>query len=352
MSEPTNWKQRYTQFFVVFIMCGVFLVMFQGLSGGFANFDANIPARASLITLFTRIRLKLGDRVFNQTLVGKDGWMEYTSSRNMDDFQNSMNLPAGYSNNIQKKLQALYDVLRKRNITLVVVVAPNKATIYPDKLPDEIKKVGEKSQLDLLVTTMQQQGPSVLVDLRPALIQARQERQIYYKTDTHWNAFGAYVAYSEIMKKLAEAHPELAPRKINQFKIKENKPIVFGITRLIGATFIKEPLYSITPSSGKDNLKWVVYNSTDNYPMSISYSQEKNLPRGLIYIDSFGVPLVPLIAPHFSQATFIHRLSSSTDAISFKQIEVSKPDIVVLEIVERSLPGLDDWLNKFGLDSK
>jgi len=352
MDKPTDPKQRYAQFFVAIILCSALLITLRCLSGRSIDFSASLPGRASLITLFTRIRIKLGDRVFNTGLIGKDGWMDLTN--NLSDYQNSLNLPENYSQRIQKKLQTLYDTLKAQNITLVLVVAPNKSTIYPDKLPDELRKIGAKSQLELLVETLLQQGPPVLIDLQPALAQARQKHAIYSKTDTHWNSYGAYAAYAEIMNRLAQTYPALAPKQMNQFRIKIDRTKVLDIAQSIGATYIKEPSLSITPI--KNNLRWVIYNN-DSYPstvMSISYSPSanSNMPRLLMYVDSFGYPLMPLISPHFSQATFIHRLSTSPDLLSFKQIEVTKPDIVIFEIVERHLSSLDSWLTNFESDSK
>ena len=348
MNKPTDPKQRYTQFFVVIILCSTMLITFQCLSGGFTDLSTSLPGRAPLITLFTRIRIKLGDRVINGGVIGKDGWMEYAD---LDDYQNSLNQPEDNAKKIQEKLKTLYNALQAQNIMLVLVVAPNKATIYPDKLPDELHKIEAKSQLDLIIETLQQQGPQVLIDLRPALDKARQRNIIYYKTDTHWNSYGAYAAYAEIMKKISQTYPALAPKKMNQFQINITGTNVLDIARVISATYIKEPSLTIRPI--KNNLRWVIYNTSDPSPISISYStsDNSNMPRLLMYVDSFGVRLKPLISPHFSQATFNNTQTLSPDALSFKQIEVTKPDIVIIEIVERNLNQLAGLLTKLEIDS-
>jgi hypothetical protein len=69
--------------------------------------------------------------------------------------------------------------------------------------------------------------------------------------------------------------------------------------------------------------------------------QEKTL---IMYHDSFGVGLQPFLRHHFKQATYI--LNSSTPVASnMDWIERTKPDVLIIEIVERSLPYLDPLLS-------
>lgn len=350
MMELITWRQRYTVFFVAFLLCISFYILSQGLKGGTAQFDENLPGRKYLIEIFTRTRLKLGDRVFNQALVGKDGWLVYTGTQNLDSFQNTPTLPPGGIENIQHNLELLYTNLQKRNITLIVVIAPNPATIYPDKLPDEIQKIGSRSELELLADEIQKKGPPVLLDLRPALQKARLKQDVYYRTNTHWNSNGVFVAYREIMRTLALTYPELAPKKMSDFDLHSDGIYPHDIPQIMGATHILEAGFTLKPKN--DDLKWIIYQSNDPRPMSVSYSAQENLPKLLMYGDSFGEPLVPLLAPHFSRATFIHNVSLSADVLSYKEIEAADPDIVVLEFVERNLQYLNGWLQNYGVDFK
>jgi alginate O-acetyltransferase complex protein AlgJ len=250
---------------------------------------------------------------------------------------------------VQSNLQLLYDSLRKRNITLLVVIAPNKATIYPDTLPDQLQKINSQSELDLLTNSVQQHGPPVLVDLRPALWQARQQRQIYYKTDTHWNSYGVFVAYTQIMEALSHAYPALQPLPIGKFSLKATAPTVHDIAHIMGATNILEPGYVMIPK-GQD-VHWVTYND-DPIPMMASRSSNQNAPRLLMYFDSFGQSLIPLIAPQFSEATYILNITPHSDLVTLSEIDNIQPDIVIVEFVERYLPAMDVRLQNFGLDSR
>jgi alginate O-acetyltransferase complex protein AlgJ len=354
MSDFITYRLRYSKIFVVAILTSLLLILSLSLPSGFTNFEENLPGRKLLIEGFTMLRLKLGDRVFAQALVGKDGWLEYTSAENLDFFQNTATLPVGGLENTQSNLRILYDELSQRNITLILVIVPNKATIYPDKLPDEIQKIGTQSELDMLADLLEQQGPPVLIDLRPALQKARQKRDIYYKTNTHWNGYGAAIAYREILKKLSGDHPEIAAKHINDFTIKTGQPSLHDIAALMGANHLLETNYTVVPV--ENNVNWITYSSEsleiNPLAMRVATSSHDKLPKLLMYYDSFGVPLIPLLAPHFSQSTFIPNSSSYPGSRTFKQIEASKPDIIILEFVERYQPRLYRFLNKFELEAK
>ena len=44
-----------------------------------------------------------------------------------------------------------------------------------------------------------------MLDLRPALREAKAKEQVYYKTDTHWNWRGAFAAYRVIARQGLDA---------------------------------------------------------------------------------------------------------------------------------------------------
>ena len=56
------------------------------------------------------------------------------------------------------------------------------------------------------------------------------------------------------------------------------------------------------------------------------------LPRAVILRDSMAIPLIPLLAENFSRVVF-----ASTRKLDRALIERERPDIVIEELVERSL---------------
>jgi alginate O-acetyltransferase complex protein AlgJ len=338
MTNLTTWRYRYSQF-LVFCILGIFAyIMFQSLDAGVSQFETNMLDRSLLISIFTKIRLRLGDHVFSQALVGKDGWLQYTGSSNLDDFQNTLEFSPEI---IQQKSQSFYEKLQARHITFLIVIAPNKATIYPEKVPDEIQKIREQSRLDLLVSYFKQHGPPILVDLRPALQEARHSEAelLYYKTDTHWNALGAFAGYTEIMRILAISHPELTSYKLQDFRLQTLDPDLRDIPHLMGATSPRESALILTPKFNSET-HWMTVNDE---PISTIMSRTPNerLPRLLMIGDSFGIGLRQFLAPNFREATFVSNNSKYSDLQIFNLVDQLTPDVVIFEMVERNMGYVD-----------
>jgi len=56
------------------------------------------------------------------------------------------------------------------------------------------------------------------------------------------------------------------------------------------------------------------------------------LPRAVVLRDSMAIPLIPLLSENFSRAVYV-----SSRSLDRELIEREKPDVVIEELVERSL---------------
>ena len=81
MINVSSLRYRYTQFFVLFMLCSLTYVMVQSIGSGVTNFQDNLYKKDFLIEKATLLRIKIGDRVFPLALLGKDGWMVWTGER-------------------------------------------------------------------------------------------------------------------------------------------------------------------------------------------------------------------------------------------------------------------------------
>ncbi|MFN8461674.1 MAG: hypothetical protein U0X93_07900 [Anaerolineales bacterium] len=73
-------------------------------------------------------------------------------------------------------------------------------------------------KVDQVIAYLRANGKQQVIDLRPALLAAKSERQVYYATDTHWNDYGAYIAYSAIMNELRKTNPNLIAHPASDFE--------------------------------------------------------------------------------------------------------------------------------------
>jgi alginate O-acetyltransferase complex protein AlgJ len=338
--SSSRWEQLYSKIFVLTILAGLLLIMVQSLTGGFSGFDDNFPERARLISTFNHLRYSMGDQVFPQVLVGKEGWLQFWAGGNLDDYQNAW-IVRPELKRIHQKLERLNEELTRRGITLIVVVAPNKATIYPDKVPEQIEKINKQSRLDVLLELMNRTSSSYIVDVRPALLASSKSRQIYYKTDSHWNGRGAFIAYREIMTAASQTYPELQPYNLNQFEWNESRPIILDLAKLLGVNFIREP-WSIPQPAFEAVSHLQRFEPQSDIAISWGYNgQAKTL---VMYHDSFGKVLRQFLQHQFRTALYIP--TRDPDVSNTPWINIINPDIVILEIVERDVPYLDILLSK------
>jgi hypothetical protein len=337
MLNASSLRYRYTQFFVLFMLSSLMYMMVRSLGSGVTNFQDNLYEKSFLIEKANLLRMKIGNRVFPNVLLGKNGWMHYTGDGELNYFQNFRKMEN--EKELINKLKNLNQSLRSQGITLVFVVAPDKSTIYPDTLPEQIKLLSERSWLDGLLSHSGEANMPLMVDLRPALLAARQDQDVFYKTDTHWNGYGAFAAYKAIISALASSYPELKPYEISDLNLKlvTKKREVHDTPRVLGISTITEPTLFIAPK--KPFVQTL-------HPVDFGASQfssipDSTLPTLLMFHDSQGAHyLNDYLSMNFGKSYFIHHLGMP-EYLTQKTIEQLKPDIIVIETVERALEPLN-----------
>jgi hypothetical protein len=326
-------RLRYSQLFILCILVVVLYIAPQVLELGAAKPDSDQKNSSSLVALFTSIRLTIGDRVFLQTIVGKNGWFFYRMDLN--NRQNGRNISTKDLKITQQRIQGIYNSLQKRNITMLLVIAPDKSTIYSYQLPDQIQSPKAYTRMDALRTYLVQHGPPVLVDLQQALLEAKKTQDVYYKTDTHWNANGAFVGYTQIMLALSKTYPQLTPDPLSAFKRSDTPPYAHDLLRIMGAP---GPLEVSFQYSWKEK----------------GSPHAKDSPSLLMYMDSFGAGLLPFMTHHFREVNYVMSNPRYAPLQSMQEIDRLKPNVVIIEVVERYVNGkvVDAFLSHFFTPSK
>ncbi len=118
--------------------------------------------------------------------------------------------------------------LKARGSEYVFVLAPTKAFVYPEYLPRQIQEVRGRSRYQQLAEYLQQYADIHFIDLLPPLLEAKEERAyplLFYKTDFHWNFYGAFVAYQTMLERLQGFFPQyqLDIPSLDDFDLKINE---------------------------------------------------------------------------------------------------------------------------------
>ena len=125
-------------------------------------------------------------------------------------------LPAGRGRRHRGRARRRDDWLAARGIAYVVMVVPDKVTIYPEHSGVDRAVAGPTPYDRVARRRSRATGACTFVDLRPALRAAKAHERVYYKTDSHWNYNGAVVGYEALMRRraarlLGERLPAIAP---------------------------------------------------------------------------------------------------------------------------------------------
>jgi len=180
----------------------------------------------------------LGDLSNSRYFRGEQGWFFRGTGkqRGQDGKEEDYNEILDYSGQAPFSEQELKDwtirlkerkrVVEERGGVFLFAVGPRKSTIYPEYLPTLISRNRGITRLDQLSERLKQELPDSYLDLAEYLLRAKSHGyypRLYYKTDAHWNYYGAYFAYTGYLERLSQKLPGLQSVPIASFEIKEKK---------------------------------------------------------------------------------------------------------------------------------
>jgi hypothetical protein len=332
----SEMKQRYPTLFIAAFIA-LLLLPLRTLVLDPHAIEESFYGRAQLVRLVANLRIWMGDRVFPKALVGNDGWLVFTGEGDLEDYQKTSTFSEEELERIQERLDALSAAYEQQGTTLILIVAPNKSSIYPEAVPGEIPVLGQESRLEQLTRYLGEHGRTRLIDLRPALLAAKQQHQVYYATDTHWNDYGAYIAYEAILAELQPVHPNLRAHPLTDFTVVETEAELQDLSNNIGTTLFPERRLRLAPNFDMHTSYRTVGVGGRN--LTFSYNPDESLPTLVLYYDSFFFRVNPLLGEHFQRGVLIQNyIAGGLWTLSW--VEEEKPDVVIIEFSERYLKNL------------
>ncbi len=312
----------------------------QGVSRLRAAFADRFPLRETLIRAGNRLGLAVfGESPIPGVVVGRQGWLYYSLEHALDDALNVMNLPPALQDDMVRVLAERRDRLAARGIAFYVLIPPDKHTVYPEFLPASVRRLRPLSRLDILAQRLARAGIAV-VDVRGELARAKAVRRAYWKTDTHWNDWGAFVAARTLVDALRVRFPRIPPLREDDYEVAET--VVPGgdlAGMLLMPDLLPETDIRMAPRDPQAPGQRAVFGASRPYPdpanhperaMVVAETGERSLPRALFFRDSFSSAMIPFLAGRFQSAVFVW-----THAYHPEIVAAERPDVVILEVVER-----------------
>lgn len=284
-------------------------------------FSKSFAFRGAVVDAFTRFRADVLTTGNDQVIIGKDGFLffedtvdSYTGRRMMTDSEIS---------DAAQSLLNIQNYSEERGAEFLFVCAPNKATVYHDKMPERYRRLESDTDLDRLYAELETLGVNSL-DLRRTLRDHAADELVYHKRDTHWNGLGARYALEEIMRLFGLESPD------------------FGEGTLVHD--FEGDLDSLLYPGHTEYDDDIVYDIRDRYSFTSAYSNPMNMSisaRGagmgsaVFFRDSFANALIPLASSAFGET----RLERA-NPYRLEQIEKCGADYVIVLIAERNLRDL------------
>ncbi|MEI9865249.1 MAG: alginate O-acetyltransferase [Limisphaerales bacterium] len=266
-----------------------------------------------------------------KVLVGKQGWLFYTEEQMIDHYSGLLQFTPEELHGWQVLLEKRRDWLAQRGIAYLFVVTPDKHTIYPEELPRWVTKIHPQTKLDQFFAYMREHSTVPVLDLRPAVRDAKSVHPPYKKTDTHWNSFGGFIAYQKLVPALAHILPELKlePMLLSSFVLTNRSEAGGDLAGFLGSSMVESNFYSFIPKPGLRE-----FPIKADHPLDPHITTTTNAYANgslIMFQDSFALAWFQFLGYHFNQVTYLKRYD-----LDPARIEREKPNIVVSEMVERN----------------
>ncbi len=284
------------------------------------------PFRNGFLTLKSGMDRALGSLDSTNVLLGKEGWLflkDVSDSRSLSDYQGLTGFSAEETDAILADARALEEELERKGSRLVLLFAPAKEGVYSRYMPDSIPVVSRPTRIEALTESLQKgTGLPVLFPLTE-LQEAADDRQVYYKYDTHWNEAGAWLAAQQVLGALG-------------LPAESEWPAVEADPGQAAPTDLANMCGSWRWCT--DDLYYTVDAPRARCSASESGGELTRYQGGgegslLLARDSFGEALAPFLAQSFGESLVLHGNLLTPENLAAQQPDL--PDVVVLEVAER-----------------
>lgn len=310
----------------------------------------NIAGRSWGLKLYNSLCYKMGISPKDWMILGQDGWFFNDVKGTLKQYKGLHQVIPVETENFVKVVEAHQNYFEEElNIPFLFFVGPDKHYVYPEYLPKYMEKYeGANQNFEKTRTALLNRGINYLEI--PDFIKSKKTRDqlLYLKSDTHWNSQGAFEAYQELMKNIQKQFPNihiLEKEDLKEIQKKRKGDAYQAMGGFEGVIPLELENYLMIDPPEKEvstlnlSFKWVPFEGSVNdvgftmKPILIETDQTE-APVLLLVRDSFSDALLPYLEHSFSKIIVVHHRFGQWSLRVFKD---HKPDIAVLQIVQRNL---------------
>lgn len=262
--------------------------------------------RTEFITAIRTFYRVMGESLnADQCIEGQDGWL-FLGNAHLEIMDKLRGFVKMEKQDLEKKVKYFSKMNQKAGqmgAQFHIIVGPNKATIYPEYLPVIIKPYSQR-YITPLARLLTAEALS-FYDPSEDLLKAKQKQLLYFRTDSHWNLAGAFIAANGIRKHIGLPPPDL--------------PVFEPAGEFRG---------ELIDLGGYDSFP---LRTGDNFTFSWPSPPQPDSRIIWIFGDSFSEALRPYLSVFFAKAVFYKHAEFDT----VMEASAEKPDIILYELVER-----------------
>ena len=318
-TTTTTENRRLSEFPSLFTEKGINLNFFSSFE---KYFSEHFAFRNELVAADGKIQGKVFRvSAVDSVVYGSGDWLYYASTTGDYLGTNAMNERELAS--LQRNLGIVNRWLNGRGITFVYTVPPNKNTLYGTHMPYyDAKKISADHTLYHLKEICNAEGIRY-ADLYETIKGAGEV--LYLKRDSHWNNKGALLAYQTILDTAGHPFDSYANTPANRKKAEDG-----DLNRMLYSFYGDKEVNYYYEIPADFTYSTDTATVEDGWIETAGPSGTKTL---LMFRDSFGNTLIPLIANAFEHGYFTKESPYRLE----KTVNEQNPDIVIIERVERSL---------------
>lgn len=300
-----------------------------------AFYKSNFAFRNDLYRFYKYLKWDvLGENPFPQeVVVGKNGWL-FPGNKSYSNYDQSL----GVIPDIDERMDSTcYKVVEMKKycdslgIDFYFAIGPDKASVYPDKLPVKPLAIGQTK--NILKQKLKQYNVDV-VDMSDYLSQREGNSELYfYETDTHWNHYGAYLGTKRLLDEIRKKY-DVGSIDLNDYERKDTVVFTMDLSRQIDVPM--EEHYTILRNRKTNyttNISYIKYDGWD-----IPVEETTNLSKRnkcLVFRDSYFHNMHDYFCDNVGQVVI------GAQRFDKDLILKVRPHFIVFELVERRLLDFD-----------
>ena len=259
-------------------------------------------------------------------MAGRDGWLFHRDDFVFEQMSGAMSLAdqdlLAWMELFTGNLRWLSD----RHIDFYFLIAPEKHVVYRDYLPEGIV-ISEERPVKRLIRQLMTSTSIEPIYPCIQLVAERAYRDTYHSVGSHWDFFGGFIAYRELALKIAKRRniPVVDFGELTTLPDRVHAGDV-GV-RLDPERVAPEHRCSVTFAKSKMLFENGIYGRGH---LAIYENINAALPKVVMFRDSGSSWILPFLSESFSRIVAL-----GSPHIYKELIEREKPDVVILELIER-----------------